>query len=221
MDFNEAEQRFRWLEDQRARGVITMEQYRSELNLLRLTDAHGRLWMLQERTGQWFVQDGGQWRAASPGNARQPAMASPPAPPAPPAQSAQVPEKGGGCGKALLYLLMWAVIWSVIGIGVFVIWGQDEPAGLLGVGLAALISLVFMLGSLSSAWSGTIEELRVKEERVTDDEGNSYVQHVRYAYVRQDNGKIKKTPAMPKWQVGDRLVKQRGEAHIRHYPART
>jgi len=238
MDFNEAEQRFRFLEDQRNRGAITPEQYRAELNLLRVTDAQGRLWMPQERTGQWYVHEGGQWRAA------QPPTQTPHSPPPPPAGVASQPrpqpgpaqpqpvrlqsqpaqpqaEKGGGCSRTLRSLVLWAVIWAIIGVVVYLIWGREEPAVLLGIGLAALISLVLMLGSMASSWSGIIEELRVEEERTTDEEGYSHTQHVRYAYVRRDNGKIKKTPAMPKWEVGDRLVKHRGETHVRHYPAQS
>ncbi|MBN2393529.1 MAG: hypothetical protein JXR84_22540, partial [Anaerolineae bacterium] len=125
MDFNEAQQRFQSLEDRRHQRTITPEQYRAELNLLRVTDAWGRLWMPQERTGQWFVYENGQWRAAQP-----PIQPPPPPPPAPvgpqPRQKGPQPvrpqlrsamrpqpvaqtEKGGGCGKVVLYLVLWAV----------------------------------------------------------------------------------------------------------------
>jgi hypothetical protein len=241
MDFNEAEQRFHFLEDQRNRGVITLEQYRAELDLLRVTDAQGRLWMPQERTGQWYVHEGGQWRAAQPFAPQQ--FAQTPPPPPPPAAAVQFhpqpaqpqprpqpvqpqtppaspqADKGGGCGKTLLYLALWAVFWVIIAVAVFIFWGRDEPATLLGVGLAALISLVLLLGSLSSAWSGTIEDIRIEKVRTTDDEGYSHTRNERFAYVRRDNGKRKRMNAMPQWQVGDRLVKNRGETHVRHYPA--
>ncbi|MEJ5310589.1 MAG: hypothetical protein WHX52_12525 [Anaerolineae bacterium] len=259
MDFNEAEQRFRFLEDQRKRGVITLEQYRAELNLLRVTDAQGRLWMPQERTGQWYVHEGGQWRAAQPPTQTPPPPPPPPAPvapqprpqpvqpqprpqpvqpqlrpqprpqpvqpqPQPRPQPAQVQphiEKGGGCGKSILYLVLWAVIWFVIAVVVFLIWGREEPGVLLGVGLAALISLVIMLATLSSAWSGTVVDMRVEQVRSTDDDGYTQVDDVLFAYVRRDNGKVKKMRAMSQWQVGDRLEKKRGEGHVRHYPARS
>jgi hypothetical protein len=233
MDFNEAEQRFRFLEDQRNRDAITPEQYRAELNLLRVTDTQGRLWMPQERTGQWYVHEGGQWRAAQPPTQTPPppppVTAAPqvrlqPAQPQPrpqPAQAQPQAEKGGGCGKALRNLVLWAVIWAVVGVVVYLIWGRETPEVLLGIGLAALISLVLMLGSMASAWSGTIEDVRIEKVRRSDDEGYSYTENVRYAYVRRDNGKVKKTPAMPQWQVGDRLVKSRGESYVRHYPAQS
>ncbi len=233
MDFNEAEQRFRFLEDQRKRGAITPEQYRAELNLLRVTDAQGRLWMPQERTGQWYVHEGGQWRAAQPPTQTPPPLPPPPATVAPqvrsqpvqpqprpqPVQAQPQAEKGGGCGKTLLYFVIWAVIWAVVGVVVFIFWGREEPVGMLGVALAAFISLVILLATLSSAWSGTVQDLRVEKMRKSDDEGYSYTENVLFAYVRRDTGKVKKMRAMPQWQVGDRLVKNRGESHVRHYPA--
>jgi len=250
MDFDEAEQRFRFLEDQRKRGAITPEQYRAELNLLRVTDAQGRLWMPQERTGQWYVHEGGQWKAAQPPTQTPPPPPPPPATVAPqvrsqpvqpqprpqprpqpaqpqpqprpqPVQAQPQAEKGGGCGKTLLYVGIWAVIWAVIGVVVFIFWGREEPVGMLGVGLAALISLVLLLATLSSAWSGTVQDLRVEKVRKSDEEGYSYTENVLFAYVRRDTGKVKKIRAMPQWQVGDRLEKKRGEAHIRHYPAQS
>lgn len=248
MDFYEAEQRFRFLEDQRKRGAITIEQYRAELNLLRVTDAQGRLWMPQERTGQWYVHEGGQWRAAQPPTQTPPPPPPPPVTPAPqvrsqpvqpqpqprpqprpqpaqpqprpqPVQAQPQVEKGGGCGKTLFYLVIWAVIWIVIGVVVFLIWGREEPVGMLGVALAAFISLVLMLVTLSQAWSGTVVDMRVEEVRSTDEDGYTQVDNVLFAYVRRDSGKVKKMRAMPQWQVGDRLEKKRGEGHIRHYPA--
>lgn len=227
MDFKEAEQRFRFLEDQLARNVITIEQYQTELQQIRITDAQGRLWMLQERTGQWFVQEGGQWRAAAVDEAGQHVTTSPPPPPSrprsvqakDPRQQARDDKKGGGCGKMLGYLMLWAVAWIIIGVIVFIFWGQDEPGAVLGVGLAAVISLVLMLASLVTGWSGTVIDVQVENVSTTDDEGYTHTQQVRYAYVRRDNGKVKKVHAMPQWQVGDYLVKKRGESQVLHYSA--
>ncbi len=118
----------------------------------------------------------------------------------------------------MLYLLIWLISWIVIGGIVFVIWGREEPATLLGVALAALLSLVLMFFSLSSRWEGEIVDVRMETERNTDDDGHTWTQQVRYAYVRRSNGKRKKIRAMPQWQTGDRLEKRRGEMGIRHYP---
>jgi len=117
--------------------------------------------------------------------------------------------------------VIWAVIWAIIGVVVFIFWGHEEPVGMLGVALAAFISLVILLATLSSAWSGTVQDLRIEKVRRSDDEGYSYTENVLFAYVRRDNGKVKKMRAMPQWQVGDRLVKNRGESHVRHYPAQS
>ncbi|HUM37144.1 MAG TPA: hypothetical protein PLQ85_09765 [Anaerolineae bacterium] len=241
MNFTEAEQRFHFLEDQRQRGVLSLEQYRAELAQLRVTDAWGRLWMLQEQTGQWFVFHEGQWRPSQPPQQAPPPPPAPtpvpysslpqaqqiPAQPAPaaPFQPSQLPpaqpqeEKSGGCGKWLLYGLLWVVIWSVIAVGVYFI-ADQEPMAVAGVGLAALISLVFMLATLSSHWQGTIVDVRMERERVSDhdEDGSWHWETVTYAYVRRSNGKVKKMRAMPNWDVGDRLEKRRGESQIRHYP---
>lgn len=236
MDFAEAARRFRFLEDQRTRGVLTDAQYHAELNLLRVTDAQGRLWMPQERTGRWHVYQNGRWVAAQP-----PGVVPPPPPPpanVPPGhgvvrpvstqpprgqagRSQPVPagEKGGGCGKFLLYLVLWFVAWLVIAAAVFIFIGQKEPMVLVGVGAAAFFSLVLMLISLSSSWSGTIVDIRMERVRVSsNDEDYDRYDDVRFAYVRRANGRTKRMRAMPNWQVGDRLVKRRGEAQIRRYP---
>ncbi len=236
MDFYAAEQRFRQLENQRRAGAMGEEEYRAELNRLRVTGPRGRLWMMQEQTGQWHVHHEGQWVPA------QPPQPTPPPPPPPPPLGEPAPrapaqprprpqpqpqpqprppveKQGGGCLKVGLYLVGWFVFWTLAAGVVLVIWGDEEPFALLGgVALAALISLIFILINLSSSWQGEIVDVRVEEERSTDDEGYTQTRRVCYAYVRRPNGKTKKVQAHPKWQVGDRLEKRRGEAQVRHYP---
>ncbi len=259
MTFAEAEQRFRFLEDQRRRGVLSLDQYRTELAQLRVTDPWGRLWMLQEQTGQWFVFHEGQWRAS------QPPQQAPSVPPPPPAQvfspsqapysssagyqpqvpqqpapaqayyqpqsqarpAAQPPmqgaypqaEKSGGCGKWLLYLVLWVVIWAIIAVVVYFV-ADQEPMAVAGVGLAAVISFILMIAMLSSHWEGTIVDIRMEKQRVSDNDGDGswHWETITYAYVRRSNGKVKKERAMSNWDVGDRLEKRRGEGQIRHYP---
>jgi hypothetical protein len=115
-------------------------------------------------------------------------------------------------------LIGWGVLWMIIAVVVFFVWGQEEPLALAGVVLAAFISLILMLFNLSSSWSGQIVDIRVERVRTTDEDGYTQTKNVRYAYVRRDNGKTKKMKAPRKWQVGDRLEKRRGEGRIRHYP---
>ena len=237
MNFQEAEARFRWVESQRAAGRMNEPAYRNELNQLRVADAGGRTWMMQERTGQWHVYDGRQWAPAAP--PVQPAYPPPPSPaaapvqavypsPAPPPQSYQpayppvAPQPApaltraerGGCSKILLYLALWFVIWVVIAVAVYIFFGQKEPTVLLGVGAAALLSLVLMLFSLADQWQGQIVELKTERVRVRrGDEHWGWEEHT-FAYLRQPNGRTRKMRAMGGWQVGDRLEKRRGEAHI-------
>lgn len=226
MNFSEAERRFQWLGEQFAAGALSPEQYRAEVHKLRVTDDAGRVWMPQEQTGQWHVYQNGQWVAAQPPHL---APAAPPPPlmsnvpqQRPATQSGSVPqpsaEKSGGCGKTLLYLVGWGVLWTVIAVVVYLIWGREAPMVLGGVALAALFSLILMLANLSSRWSGQIVDVRTERVRVDDGEGDWHYENRRYAYVQRDNGKTKKVHAPPKWQVGDRLEKRRGEGQIRHYP---
>ncbi len=225
MQFYEAEERFRKLEDQRRRGTISPDQYRAELNQLRVTGPQGRLWMPQEGTGQWYVWQGEQWFRAEPPH---PVPAAPP----PTAGGHEVPLRGGtglvpsarekeGGGKTGLYLAMWGVAWIVISMVVYTFWGRDEPMALAGIGLAAVISLVLMMSQLASQWSGQITDVRVERVNIDQGEGSIHTEDRWYAYVHRDNGKRKKVPADPHWKIGDRLEKRRGEPEVRHYPGRS
>jgi len=85
--------------------------------------------------------------------------------------------------------------------------------------LAALISLVFLVKSLSDQWQGQIVDIRT--ERVTVSESDSdgstdqRTEDQEFAYIREPSGKTRKMRAMKGWQVGDRLEKRRGEGDIR------
>lgn len=224
MNYREAEDRFRMLENRRERGVLSQEQYRAELNRLRVTDAEGRLWMLQERTGQWHVYQDGRWIASEPPSA---ARSTPPpvavtSEPAPRRRSEPpMPAKeGGGCRKTALYLIAWASLWTIVAVVVYLVWGRDEPMGLVGVALAAVISLIFLLFNLGSQWSGEIVDIRMERVRVDHGEDDWHYEDRRFAYVRRDSGKTKRMEAPRKWQIGDRLEKRRGEGQLRHYPHR-
>ncbi len=206
MEFREAEERFSRLEAELAAGRISLEQYRAALNELRLTDGQGRLWMLQERTGLWHTWDGAQWiRATPPGTA----------PPAGAASPARVPaQEGGGCGKAILYVVGWAAIWLVIAGVVFALTREQGPGVLAGVGLAALFSLIWLLAQLSGAWQGVIVDIKRESVAVSDEDGTSH-QEQDFAYIRQPNGRTRRMLAQRGWEVGDRVEKRRGEATVR------
>jgi hypothetical protein len=221
LDFQEAETRFRGLESQRAAGRMSEQAYRAELNQLRIVDAWGRHWMMQERTGQWHVYDGRQWVPAAPPvqSVSQPPAPQPapgPVQPAYQAPVAQVQPERSGCSPAriLLYLVGWFVVWVVIAAVVYFFFAREQPAVLLGVALAALISLVLMLFSLADQWQGQIFE--IKTERVHVRRGDDWDwENQTFAYIRQPNGRTRKIRSMPGWQIGDRLEKRRGETNIR------
>ena len=50
----------------RQNNQLTMAQYRERVSQLRVKDRNGRLWMIQEQTGQWHVYDGKNWNIANP-----------------------------------------------------------------------------------------------------------------------------------------------------------
>ena len=76
MNFRKAEQRFEVIHNRYRAGEISADEYRAELNRLRVTDGAGRLWMMQEMTGRWHVWDEGGWRPAPPPTAEQAPVAA-------------------------------------------------------------------------------------------------------------------------------------------------
>jgi len=235
MDFQQAQARFQWLESQLKSGAMSLQQYQAGLNELRVTDPWGRLWMIQERTGIWYMYNSGVWVAAQP--PVQPVAAVPPPPPPPsfaaPLMPGASPYAGvspiggvsplGGVAKKEMGLFakyvrgffVWLVCWIIIVAGVYLFYGsshQDEfPNLLMGVAAAAGLSLLLMLWSFRGSWKGQVVDVKVISEQ-TDD--NIY-QDVRYVYLRQTNGKTRRERAMPDWKVGDWLEKKQGENWVR------
>jgi len=112
MNFQEAEYNFRELEKRWAAGQIDAQTYQAYLAKLRVIDASGQVWGMQEHTGRWFIFRDGQWL---PANQPQPVVQRPdiektrlhqrPAPPPPPVQRPQQPiqqPKRGGWSLAIL-----------------------------------------------------------------------------------------------------------------------
>ncbi len=114
-------------------------------------------------------------------------------------------------------VLGYVVIFGIIGIIVFFASGQD-PDALMGVGLAALIGFVIMAFQMRSQWSGTIEDFVEKNVEVGGSDESSHYETRLYAVVRMDSGKKKNVQADPRWKVGDRLVKKRGQTDIQVNP---
>jgi hypothetical protein len=113
-------------------------------------------------------------------------------------------------GKFGKFLVIWGVIWLVIAGVVYIFWGQKQPDIIYGVGLAAFISLVFMFKMLWEKWEGEIVEL--KTEKVAVNSGDDTIwEDVLFAKIKLKNGKTKKIRAARGMQIGDYLVKERGE----------
>jgi len=231
MNFQEAEARFQWLESQRRSGALNEQQYHAALCELRVTDPWGRLWMPQEHTGKWHLYQNGQWIPAAPPvsappppQAVSPSYQAPsynPQPQASPVPGMQAPRpqpaqpESAGCLKPFLILLGTAVFWAIVAIVVYLIWGQEEPMVMAGLGMAALLSFILMLISMAQSWKGQIIDIKTERVRVDDDEGDWHWENQTFAYIRQTNGRTRKMRALRKWQVGDWLEKRRGETQIR------
>jgi LysM repeat protein len=66
MRFDEAETKYRELEEQLLRGELKEEEFLVQAAQLRTVDGEGRRWMISARTGRWLVHDGQQWVFATP-----------------------------------------------------------------------------------------------------------------------------------------------------------
>lgn len=108
------------------------------------------------------------------------------------------------------YFLYWLVIWAVIAI---VVAATGYSQILPGIALAAFISLIFMLKTLSDQWSGTVTDVKTVTEYSTDDDSTTSME-VEYAFVALASGKVKKMRNAG-WKIGDKLEKRRGEATVR------
>ncbi len=240
MTFDEAAQRFRWLEQQFTSGQINMEQYRSGLAECRVTDQYGRLWMPQERTGEWYVYVNGQWVQGRTLQAQSQPLSPYVQQPQPaaqyptqgyqaqpvaqyPAQRYQRAQPGvqrpsnmtstkGGMSVGLS-LLFWVIGFAALAVILYLVTKESEAV--LGAGVAAAISLIIILANSASSWEGRIEDIRTTRERYHDSDGDSHTRTVTYAYVLQPNGKTKRVQAGHGWQVGDYLLKKRGEMSVR------
>ncbi|MCX6726773.1 MAG: hypothetical protein NTY75_03055 [Candidatus Shapirobacteria bacterium] len=109
----------------------------------------------------------------------------------------------------------WAIIFAIIaGLIILLVPDPAEKSNTLGgLGLAAIISLFFVIKSLNDQWSGTITEIKTEKKYQADDDGGE-TYDVDYAYIKLDNGKIKKMKSKKDWQVGDHLEKRRGQADV-------
>lgn len=115
------------------------------------------------------------------------------------------------------YLIWWLITWVVIAAVVMLF--VRQPTALYGVGLAALISLVWMVKTLSDAWSGEIVEIRKERVNTSSGDDEPFYHDVDFAHIRLVNGKTKKMRSMNGWAPGMKLEKRKGESTIRSVPA--
>jgi len=66
MNFAEAEQKYRELEDKLLGRELEEDEFFDRVAELRVTDGEGHHWMINGRTGRWLLYDGQQWVFAQP-----------------------------------------------------------------------------------------------------------------------------------------------------------
>lgn len=240
MDYAQAEQEFRLLEASRQAGTLDDETYRARLNALQVTDERGRVWMLQERTGLWYVWEDGTWHLREPLRPVMTAAAAPPPPPVAPAPlppQAQTPASAippvratadsltpsangtpavpprelGTNGLGFVFpLLLWVVLLGAI-LFINQNYGASQQDALPYIAGGAVLALIWILWRLTRSYEGIIERVRVEEVVDTDDDGSSTTRRVTYAYVKTANGKVKKIQVKKGYAKGDHLIKRKGD----------
>jgi len=227
--FRQVEAQFRWITQQRATGQLDEISFRNALSALRIQDAQGRWWTPQEGTGAWLVWNGAQWLLAAQTPAPYPPTmpGAPPMPPAPaspygaqmamPGAPGAAPREKSVFGQSIKYLFITLIIFGIIGVVIVIASKGQASAGQVfaGVGVAALLSWLFTIRSLSQSWEGQVVDVRVVRERHRDSEGDVDYEDVRYATIRQPSGKMRRERALADWQVGNYLRKAKGENWVR------
>ncbi|MHB9034546.1 MAG: hypothetical protein ACYC6L_16050, partial [Anaerolineae bacterium] len=191
MNFEEATRRFRLLEQQLSANQISLDQYRAGLQQCRVIDQDGRTWMPQERSGAWYVLMDGTWVQADPAQMHLAStLMQPPTPPPSLAGRPDLAAKGRGGMSLLVALIIWAAICALLVL--FVTLVIKQSAGLVVVGIVALISgLIIVLSSLNQ-WEGRIDDIHTSTKRTRDNDGNMRTDRTTYAYVLTPDGKTKK-----------------------------
>lgn len=211
MTFSEAESRFWQIRGMRAAGQMDQVAFETALKGLMVQDAQGRWWMPHQETGQWHVHDGSSWVPGTPARSF-PAQGRPTGGSGQAGAGVSAARTDGGglsMGRALLFAL---ALWSIVAVAVAVF---VAPEGALGVGLAALISILLLLHTYQDNWEGVIERMETRRVRVDRGDDDPRWENQLFAVIRLTNGKTKDLRPTPSWQVGDHLIKRRGEAGIR------
>jgi len=239
MDHAQAERDYAALQARLEAGTLGKEAYREALNALRVTDERGRVWMMQEGSGRWYVWENGAWQAAEP---PRPASAPPPPPPVAPqpgaTRAAAVGVIGGPTASAapvipgasaavaaapvvamdrgtnaagfILAPLLWAVGFGALTYIAVNNGGLEQEQLLVLVGVA-VFALALILWRLTRHYEGVIERVRVEQVTDTDDDGTTSTRNIMYAYVRTADNKVKKINARRGFAQGDRIYKRKGD----------
>lgn len=218
MDFAQAEALYRELEEKYRQGEIDSETYRQRLGQIRVRDAQGRTWMLQEGTGRWYLWNGKQWEPGiPPGYQPQPPVAKAPAPPSTPqptvnpqAQATTAINRGTNVFGFIWRLALVIGIWVFVTIGLIQAQNPNPTAILVWIGVGILF-IGIILWQLTRVYEGVIENIRIETEQDTDEDGTVTTTRVTYAYIRTTNGKIQKVKARRGFQQGDRVYKRKGD----------
>jgi hypothetical protein len=130
LTYAQAERAFAELERLRQSGQISRAECTERLSSLRVVDQQGRLWMLQERTGKWFVYDNGAWTAATPTPTHaidsQPAPGHGPPEPLQGASPSPAPRR-----KGHVWLAVGSTALLLVAVAVALLWRQHNAQGAL------------------------------------------------------------------------------------------
>ena len=128
MEFKEAEERFYELKGRLDAGVISQEEFKAQVEGLKVQDSQGRYWMIGVQSGKWYFYDGTRWVRAEPtGEAppseeipRGPVASMPEQPPKPPTPLELRPRRRGISGGLLALIplgLLLACCLSIVAVG--------------------------------------------------------------------------------------------------------
>jgi hypothetical protein len=109
MDFKEAESKYFELKGRLDSGVLSRDQFNSEVAKLRVQDEQGRYWTIDAATGGWLQYDGTKWVSAGTPDGVPPA-------PRPPSRATPSP-KGGRSPVLLIGALAVAALLCVVALG--------------------------------------------------------------------------------------------------------
>jgi len=228
MDFKEAESLFLELKHHYRQGNIDEEKYRDGLRHIRVRDDEGKVWAIEGSTGRWHCFKQGEWVPETPPHYTPPDLSgkkrdkpSPsvtttmtqPIPVVSQPEPDEAPDEKKLEIEGVPYLIGVIIFWILVGVGIL-IWGENNPLLVFVLSVIALITLIMTLLSFSKAWEGKIVDIRTEQVRVEDGPEAWHNETQRIAYIRLSNGETHKERLQDGWQIGDWLVKQRGEAKI-------